>query len=331
VTKKNFSTWVKKNKENVIFLGSVGLENAHKYGSYWVRIVSKEKRKGSGKGKNMGFGVVDCDDFHSFCYDQGAWNLPLMVAYKNGKPEYSWTLYKFNAFLAEIRSKQSAPARPSSNSNRRNALGELFKSAGASSNVMKSLNNDNSTKEITSLNGKSLHVFYGSAGCGRTQYWIPKMWKNTKALAPSNQNRVFAYVYCQDENVLCWSHGVRDYPMVAVFEKGKEAEKFSANAGMSSYMTKYQAPEENAPATKGRTPTKRNFNLGNTAGFKTPSGIGVVKSRKSDKLKKKMGKLNGVVKLTKSIWDSFAKDNKQFLCSSVDQTRNGPNFWGNSS
>jgi hypothetical protein len=78
-------------------------------------------------------------------------------------------------------------------------------------------------------------------------------------------------------------------------------------------MTKYPAPKENATATKGRTPTNRNFNFGNTAGFKTPYGNGVVKSRRSDQLKKEMGKLNGVVKLTKSICDSFSKDNNQFF------------------
>jgi hypothetical protein len=70
-------------------------------------------------------------------------------------------------------------------------------------------------------------------------------------------------------------------------KKSKEAEKYSANAGMKSYTTKYPVPKENATATKGRTPTKRNFNFGNTAGFKTPSGNGVVKSRRSEKLKKK--------------------------------------------
>jgi hypothetical protein len=95
--------------------------------------------------------------------------------------------------------------------------------------------------------------------------------------------------------------------MGGVFKQGKEVEKFSANAEMKSSMTKYPVPKENATATKGRTPTKRNFYFGNTAGFKTPSGNGVVKSRRSDKLKKEMGNLNGVVKLTKSIWDSFSK------------------------
>lgn len=313
VTKENFSAWVKKNTESVIFFGSVGAQYAQKYGSYWVNVVSQEKQRGSGKAKKMGFGVVDCDDFHSLCYDQGAWTLPLMVAYKDGKPEYSWTIFKFNQFLAEIKSTQSAPTRPPSNANRRNGMQELFKSAGASANVMKAINSDNWTKKITTLKGKSLHVFYGSAGCGRTQYWVPKMWKNTKALAPSNQNRVFAYVDCQDDMSLCWSAGVRQYPMVAVFEKGKEAEKFSANAGMTSYLTNYPAPKETSTAQKGRTPTKRNYNFSTTAGFKTPSGNSVVKSRKSDKLQKEMGKLHGVVKLTKSTWDSFAKDKKQLF------------------
>jgi hypothetical protein len=106
---------------------------------------------------------------------------------------------------------------------------------------------------------------------------------------------------------------IAKYPMSGVFEKGKEADKFSANAGMKSYMTKYPALKENAPAKKGRTPTQRNFNFVNTAGFKTPSGNGVVNSRKSDKLKTEMGKLNSVVKLSKSIWDSFSKDHKQFF------------------
>jgi hypothetical protein len=39
VTKENFSAWVKKNNESVIFFGSVGAENAQKYGGYWVRVV----------------------------------------------------------------------------------------------------------------------------------------------------------------------------------------------------------------------------------------------------------------------------------------------------
>lgn len=298
VTSQNFGAFVKGSTESVIYFGSVDAQNAATYGNYFANMASREKASGHGKASAMKFGVTDCDDFHSFCYDQGAWTLPLMVAYKDGKPEYSWTIMEFNKFMAEIQSKGTAP-RPPKNGNRQNGVANLFKSAGADSTVMKLLTGDNWTKEITSMAGKSLHVFYGSARCGRTRYWVPKMWANTKALAPNSDKRVFGYVDCSDDMGLCWSAGVRSYPMVAVFEKGKEAEKFSANQGMAEYMKNYP-PQAAAPAVAKKT-----------AGIKTPSGNGVQKSRNSDKLQNEMGKLHGVVKLTKASFNGWMNGKKK--------------------
>merc|ERR1711935_722406 len=103
---------------------------------------------------------------------------------------------------------------------------------------------------------------------------------------------------------LCWSAGVRSYPMVGVFEKGKEAEKFSANAGMSEYMKNYPPQSTNTSYKPAAKDTR-------TAAFQTPSGNGVVKSRPSDKLQSEMGKLHGVGKLTQATWAGFMKGKKK--------------------
>jgi hypothetical protein len=202
----------------------------------------------------MGLGVIDCDDYSSTCFSEGVWAMPTVALYRKYQIVKTWSAQTLHEFMREINSGKHTESYPKVNANRGNTLMNLFKAQNAPKGIMY-LTRDNWFKIASQpkFTDGDVHIFYGSAGCGWTKHWAPKFLSH---IASRKSNGVdpktdYAVVDCNDDMPLCWKAGVRMYPHVTVWSKGKSVAAFGGNSGMNSWLKEYPTNKNNSDADHG--------------------------------------------------------------------------------
>lgn len=244
----------KKHDEAVVFFGSSKEQYSRSYGQYWGQWMARFKKTGSDRLKSMGAGVIDCDDYSSTCFSEGVWSMPTMALYRKDKIVQTWNEQTMQEFLRELGSKQGSQSFPKVNASRRETLKKFFKQQGAKKDIMY-LTRDNwfQVASLPKFTDGDVHIFYGSAGCGWTRHWTPKFLEHVAArkAAGVDPKTDYAFVDCNDDMPLCWKAGVKNYPTVTVWSKGKSVATFGGNPGMKSWKNEYPTNKNNSDAAKG--------------------------------------------------------------------------------
>jgi hypothetical protein len=171
-------------------------------------------------------------------------------------------------------------------------------------------------------------VFFGMQGCGRTEYWAPKMkaWVAKEKSSGSAAGKLtYKFMGCKTGNNMrtCWNEGVRQLPGIGVYDaNGKQTNFYMNSAGMTKFQKDNKASAANPPvAQANKAATKASA----VADKKTaPSKAEVAPKSAFAKMviTKENGAIGVVTPLTKATLDAFTKSHGEavvFFGSSLEK------------
>ena len=305
VDQKNFRSFLKDHPAGAdIYYGSSGDPYSNQWCNYMASAQTFYKTHKRGIQGQKGFAIVDCDDNHDLCVKQGVSSLPMINNYRDGHLNKDFTIRSFSRYLGGIQSgklsRRLLGKMPSSKpAARRDALKKLMK--GAKNLTM--ITTKNFKTAVLGSKKSETHIFYGSAGCGRTRYWVPKFLQFVKKVSKTNPCAMFGFVDCNEDMKLCWNNGIRQYPTMILRDSNDEKSLFAANDGMTKYLDEFKSSKSVAGNCKNQKKVK-------AADKKTPKGPPRknVADEKSEK-----GGVSSCAKLNKETIKEFTKGKNNFV------------------